>query len=286
MAPDSTQSTRETGAWIARRIRDARDQRGWSQTELADRLRCTQTAVSLWESGKRTPGLDDLIEIADALDMDVNTFLPPNLARRPVVAVLRATAERLVDSQLYTAIDQLVSDAEGMTLPERELVVSAAAPSHAANELLEKAKVDALPIDVQDLCTRCGVLVLARAFPNALSGLVFAHEGGAVIGINTDHVETRRRFSMAHELGHFLLGHHERSSDYEHRFHIDVSEGTPPGFDWRAERAANDFAADLLMPRRLIAAEFQRSEDPTKLAARFDVSGIAMGYRLVNLGMR
>ncbi len=286
MASDSHQSTRETSAWIARRIREARDQLGWSQTELADRLGRTQTAVSLWEAGKRTPGLDDLIDIADVLEMDVNTFLPPNRARRPVVAVLRATAERLVDSHLYTAIDELVSDAEGMTLPERELVVSAAAPSHAANELLEKAQVEAPPIDVLDLCTRCGVLVLKRSFPEALSGLVFAHESGAVIGINTNQVETRQRFSMAHELGHFLLGHHERSSDYEHRFHIDVSEGNPPGFDWRAERAANDFAADLLMPRRFIAAEFQQSQDPAKLAARFDVSEIAMGYRLVNLGLR
>jgi Zn-dependent peptidase ImmA (M78 family)/DNA-binding XRE family transcriptional regulator len=286
MAPYSNQSTRETSAWIARRIRDARDQRGWSQTELADRLGRTQTSISLWEAGKRTPSLDDLIDIADALEMDVNTFLPPNRARRPVVAVLRATAERLVDNQLYTAIDQLASDAEGMALPERELVVSAAAPSHAANELLEKAQVQAPPIDVLDLCIRCGVLVLKRSFPEALSGLVFAHEGGAVIGINTSQVETRQRFSMAHELGHFLLGHHERSSDYEYRFHIDVSEGNPPDFDWRAERAANDFAADLLMPRRLIAAEFQQTQDPAKLATRFHVSEIAMGYRLVNLGLR
>jgi Zn-dependent peptidase ImmA (M78 family)/DNA-binding XRE family transcriptional regulator len=276
----------ETTTWVASRLREARDQLGWSQAELAQRLNCTQTAISLWESGKRTPGLDDLIDIADALDIDVNAFLPPSRARRPVVAVLRATAERLVDSQLYMAIDQLVSDAEVATLPKPEIVVSAAAPSHAANELLEKAQINQPPVDVPELCTRCGVLVLKRSFPDALSGLVFAHESAAVIGINEDHSDTRQRFSMAHELGHFLLGHHERSSDYEHRFHIDLSEGTPPGFDWRAERAANEFAADLLMPRRLIAAEFKQSQNPSTLAELFEVSEIAMGYRLVNLGLR
>jgi Zn-dependent peptidase ImmA (M78 family)/DNA-binding XRE family transcriptional regulator len=276
----------ETTAWVARRIREAREQLGLSQAELARRLDRTQTAISLWESGKRTAGLDDLIDIADALDLDVSTLLPPNRARRPVVTVLRATAERLVDHELYTAIDKLVSEAEASPMPQPDLVVSATTPAHAANELLEKARVDATPVDVQSLCSRCGVLVLKSPFPDALSGLVFAHEGGAVAGINSSHTDTRQRFSLAHELGHFLLGHHERSSDYEHRFHIDVSEGTPPGFDWRAERAANDFAADLLMPRRLIAAEFERSQDASKLATRFQVSEIAMGYRLVNLGLR
>jgi len=276
----------ETTTWVARRIREAREQLGWSQAELAGRLNRTQTAISLWESGKRAAGLDDLIDIADALDVEVSTFFPPSRARRPVVAVLRATAERLVDNQLYMAIDQLASDAEALSMPHAELTVSARGSAHAANELLEKAQVNTPPVDVLRLCTRCGVLVLKRAFPEALSGLIFAHEGGAVIGINDRQPETRQRFSMAHELGHFVLGHHERSSDYEQGFHIDLSEGTPPGFDWRAERTANAFAADLLMPRRLVAAAFERSEDPATLAALFEVSGIAMGYQLVNLGLR
>lgn len=29
----------------------------------------------------------------------------------------------------------------------------------------------------------------------------------------------------------------------------DVTESDPPGYDWQTERAANEFAADLLMPR-------------------------------------
>ncbi|HTU78400.1 MAG TPA: ImmA/IrrE family metallo-endopeptidase [Solirubrobacteraceae bacterium] len=77
---------------------------------------------------------------------------------------------------------------------------------------------------------------------------MFTYGDGAVIGINADHPETRQRFTMAHELGHYLLRHHERAEAYEDRFHLDLAENTPPGFDWRAERAANDFAADLLMP--------------------------------------
>jgi Zn-dependent peptidase ImmA (M78 family)/DNA-binding XRE family transcriptional regulator len=275
----------ETTTWVAQRIRESREKAGLSQAQLAERLDRTQTSVSLWESGKRTAGLDDLIDIADALGVEVSTFLPPNRARRPVVALLRATAERLVDHQLYEAIDRLVSDAEVAAMPSAELSVSAAGPSHAANELLEKANVNAPPIDVLSLCAKCGVLVLKRSFREALSGFVFAYEDGAVIGINDDQLKTRQRFTMAHELGHYLLRHHERS-DYGGRFHIDLAEGTPPGFDWRAERAANEFAADLLMPRRLMAAAFAQSQDPITLASTFNVSQVAMGIRLDALGLR
>jgi len=276
----------ETTTWVAQLIRENRERLGLSQSQLAERLGRTQTSVSLWESGKRTAGLDDLIDLADALGVEVNRFLPPDRAGRPVAALLRATAERLVDHQLYEAVDQLVAEAEVATMPEAQVSVSASAPSHAANELLEKAGAVSPPIDVRKLCVMCGVLVLERSFREALSGLVFAYGDGAVVGINADQHETRRRFTMAHELGHYLLRHHEQASGYEDRFHIDLEERMPPGSDWRAERAANDFAADLLMPRRLMAAAFQTTQNPVQLASRFNVSQVAMGIRLAELGLR
>ena len=275
----------ETTTWVARRIRESREGLGISQAELAERLNRTQTSVSLWESGKRTAGLDDLIGIADALGVELHSLLPPNRARRPVEALLRATAAQLVDHRLYEAIDRLATDAEDATVPPPELSVSAVSASHAANELLEKAKMDRPPIDAHDLCKKCGVLVLERSFPEALSGLVFAYEQGAVIGVNADQPETRRRFTIAHELGHYLLRHHEQSTAHEERFHLDLAERMPPGFDLRAERAANDFAADLLMPRRLMAAAFDQSRDPIVLAESFNVSQVAMGIRLIELGL-
>ena len=275
----------ETTDWIAAQIRERREELGLTQTELAERLGRTQTAVSLWESGKRTAGLDDLIDLADALELELSRMLPPARARRPVVALLRATAARLVDRRLYEAVDGLVIDAEAATMPPPELGVSAAAPAHAANELLEKADVHAPAVDVEQLCRRCGVLVLRRSFPEDLSGLVFVHGDGAVIGVNKHHSETRQRFTIGHELGHYLLRHHERSPAGENRFHIDLAETQPPGFDWRAERAANDFAADVLMPRRLMSAAFQHWQDPIELASRFEVSQVAMGIRLLELGL-
>lgn len=276
----------ETNAWVADAIRSAREQRGWSQSELARRLDRTQTAISYWEAGKRSPGLDDLIDLSIALDVTVNVFFPPERVRRPVSAVLRATAERLADAELENAINRLVDRAERSDLPPTELEVGASSPTHAANELLEKAEVTGPSIDAMQLAKRCGVMVLYEKFPDSLSGLVFTHGDAAVIGINESHHPNRQRFSLGHELGHYLLSHHSEGQAYEDRFHIDTADGTPPGYNWRAERSANDFAAELLMPRKFISQAFEKSSDPKDLAAIFDVSSLAMGYRLVDLGLR
>jgi Zn-dependent peptidase ImmA (M78 family)/DNA-binding XRE family transcriptional regulator len=278
--------TDTTTAWVAQAIRRVREQRGWSQSELARRLERTQTSVSYWESGKRTPGLDELLELSDVLDVGVDTFIPPERTRRPVTAVLRATVARLADTDLEHAVDALVEQAEGAGLPEVELEISGKAPTHAANELLEKAGVSDPPVSVQELARRCGVLVLHHDLPDSLSGLVFALDGGGVIGINAGHHPNRQRFSLAHELGHFLLGHHQGGIGHEDRFHIDSSDAMPPGYDAGAERSANEFAAELLMPRKFVSAAFRETTDPGDLAAQFEVSEVAMGYRLVNLGLR
>lgn len=206
--------------------------------------------------------------------------------RQPVTAVLRATAERLADAELQRAVDELLAEAEQAPPPGVQIEITATAPTNAANELLEKANVNKPPVEVQRLAELCGVLVLYRDFPDSLSGLVFAHAGTAVIGVNAQHHPNRQRFSLAHELGHYVLGHHRENRGYEERVHIDAAEGTAPGFDWRAERTANDFAAEILMPRRLISASFKASQQPAVLATEFDVSELAMGYRLVNLGLR
>jgi Zn-dependent peptidase ImmA (M78 family)/DNA-binding XRE family transcriptional regulator len=276
----------EAALWVAQQIARQRDLRDWTQAELARRIGRTQTAVSYWEAGKRTPGLDDLLDLCEAFEVPLDSFLPPEHARQPVAAVLRATAERLASAELSEAIETLLAEAETAKMPERELEIGPRNPAYAANELLEKAHVaDKAPVDVHSLARRCGVLVLKRPFPDSLSGLIFAHNEGAVIGVNSDHPDTRRRFSVAHELGHYLLDHHELAPD-ESRLHIDISEGGTPSFNWRAERAANEFAADLLMPRRLLSREFEHHPKPAVLAGRFEVSELAMGYRLVNLGLR
>jgi hypothetical protein len=62
--------------------------------------------------------------------------------------------------------------------------------------------------------------------------------------------------------------------------------GERPGYNWRAERAANDFAASLLMPASMVKREFTRTSDVGTLASRFNVSPAAMSFRLINLRLQ
>ncbi len=269
----------DTAAWIARRIREARTAQGWTQADLARRMERTQAALSLWEGGKRTPGLDDLIDLARALEKELSYFFPPEDIRQPIAMLLRGTAERIASRDLEQVLEDLLFEAERLGMPNADIEVGASTAARAADELLDKADVEEPPVPVDQLARACGVLVIRSAMPDDLSGLVFEMDHGAVIGVNKGHSENRQRFSIAHELGHHLLSHHDR-------FHIDVTEEDPPGYDWQTERAANEFAADLLMPRDMVISQFQDSPDTQHLAQQFKVSGLAMGYRLVNLGLR
>ena len=83
---------------------------------------------------------------------------------------------------------------------------------------------------------------------------------------------------MAHELGHYALGHGTRPRDLPTMF---SSRQTDP-----IERDANKFAAALLMPASAIKYLVSQMgvTDISDLASTFDVSEVAMEYRLKNLG--
>jgi Zn-dependent peptidase ImmA (M78 family) len=91
----------------------------------------------------------------------------------------------------------------------------------------------------------------------------------------------RRRFTIAHEIGHWVCQVREgRGAEILCRPDPSLARRADP-----REREANVFAAELLMPagevRRLAAEGFAVAE----LAGRFEVSGPAMAWRLFNLGL-
>lgn len=64
--PDNTATPTAVGA----RIRSAREARGLTQRNLADKLTCTDAAVGMWETGARSVSLSNLFAIADVLGVD------------------------------------------------------------------------------------------------------------------------------------------------------------------------------------------------------------------------
>ncbi len=138
------------------------------------------------------------------------------------------------------------------------------------------------PLPVDPVAVAEAVNVAVKAVPADESGGYSGyHISGPLpkIVVNMNEPETRRRFTVAHELGHYVLGHGERPRDGTRQFSALNSDPI--------EAAANRFAAELLMPYKSVLELVTEKgiTSVSRLADIYKVSEIAMKYRLKNLGL-
>jgi Zn-dependent peptidase ImmA (M78 family) len=96
--------------------------------------------------------------------------------------------------------------------------------------------------DLLELVRAMGFEVQHVPIPGGTEGLSARIDRRDLILINSEgRSDRRQRFTLAHELGHSLLGHSSACRPHEVHGHTEVPE----------EAAANQFAATLLMPPRL-----------------------------------
>jgi Zn-dependent peptidase ImmA (M78 family) len=161
----------------------------------------------------------------------------------------------------------------------------------AANELLERHKILSPPVNVEKIALAEGVSVERAALAKDISGFLFRSDSSAIIGVNAKHALVRQRFTIAHELGHLFLKHKCDSEvhvdkNFVLKFRDEISvTGEDPH-----EVHANNFAACLLMPRRMLvedvhAREYDLIDDESisQLAHRYNVSVQALMIRLSRL---
>lgn len=89
-----------------------------------------------------------------------------------------------------------------------------------------------------------------------------------IIEYNDKHPVVRKRFSVAHEIGHKLMGHSVRADIF------NINSNDP------REVEANVFAAELLMPYDWLKADLKSGLKVKDLAWKYWVSEEAMGWRL------
>lgn len=140
-----------------------------------------------------------------------------------------------------------------------------------------------LPIDVfgyLDCLKTLGILrYTVHRLDSEQCGWLATRDGGRFyIAVNRRHSETRRRFTAAHELGHLFLHCRILTSNtcFDCRIRFDDDD--------LRERQANAFAAEFLMPRRLVYTMLDTGHRSiTSLAREFKVSKEAMHWRLQTL---
>lgn len=161
-------------------------------------------------------------------------------------------------------------------------------------QLLDRFSIHRAPVPVERIAISLGVDVSREAAADDdLSGFMYRdrHAGTAVIGVNSDHSSNRQRFTIGHELAHFLLHDHD-GVHVDRRFQVKLRDKTSSEGTDVEEQEANLFAAEMLMPAAILEADLEKIdvvdlEDEVtiaKLADRYKVSTQAMTFRLAYLG--
>lgn len=161
-----------------------------------------------------------------------------------------------------------------------------------AARLIAESTTSRPPVPVEAIAREKGIQISKRKVEDSVSGFLYrdASQGKAVIGVNQSHHRNRQRFTIAHELGHFLL----HAGDVA--VHVDDpvkhrDERSAKGTDVQ-EIESNLFAAELLMPIEMLREDLHRfgtldlldEQKVESLAWTYRVSNHAMAIRLSSLG--
>ncbi|MCH1924531.1 ImmA/IrrE family metallo-endopeptidase [Shewanella sp. C32] len=140
-----------------------------------------------------------------------------------------------------------------------------------------------LPVKVGSIASKLGVKVKISTLPTGISGEIKKEDNTYIIKVNRHDVKERQRFTIAHEIGHFIL-HKEMIGDGivdDALYRSKLSD--------RLEAEANKFAAEILMPWDLIKSKIEEFRDLKNeelyeaLSKEFEVSTTAIKIRLGKL---
>lgn len=154
-------------------------------------------------------------------------------------------------------------------------------PVQTPGQIIAKYQLQA-PVDVVAIANELGLNVWAMELPDSVSGKIFRDpvnggtRTGFSIAVNSKHSLVRQRFTVAHEVAHFILHRQKLESG-------DLVDDAMyrSGLSNREETAANRMAADILMPLALIRSLVSAGiRDPQSLASKLQVSLPAMKIRL------
>lgn len=238
-----------------RMITLARESRGLTQKDLANKIEnLNQGNLSKIERGMLSVSSENLDAIAATLNYPIDFFYQQEV-RTPVSSFYyrkRASVSKKALMQfeaqvniIRMGLDKLLAEVEleDFTFPKLEVDVHNT-PQEAARAVRGFLRIPKGP--VHDLITTLEnfgiVIYFIEVDEDGIDGFTtFTDLGRPIMFINQDYPNDRKRFTIAHELGHLVM-------------HIPFVLET-----WRDEELeANQFASEFLMPESDCRAEFTR----------------------------
>ena len=137
-------------------------------------------------------------------------------------------------------------------------------------QLLIDCEIKELPIKITDICKQIGIPVKFADLQGDSDGYTFIYKGQPIIVVNQNCKRiSRLRFTVAHELGHIILGHVGKYA---------LVNREPSQNDNPIEQEANIFASRLLAPACVLwGCKVKSAEDIMKLC---DLSYQAADFRM------
>jgi Zn-dependent peptidase ImmA (M78 family) len=163
-----------------------------------------------------------------------------------------------------------------------------------AERTLRETDTYRVPVAIEVLAHRLNLAIQSEALGDNVAGMLVVEGDRGAIGYNSTHALVRQRFTIAHELAHYLLHvkKNRKSQLFIDRHVAFRRDGYSPGGVDHEEVEANQLGAALLMPMTLVQREVKKNDlnlDDEEaigfLAKRFHVSTAAMTNRLSNLGL-
>lgn len=138
------------------------------------------------------------------------------------------------------------------------------------------------PVRLGEVAKRLGVKVLLSTLPRGTSGQIGQEDGEFIIRINRHEAKHRQRFTLAHELAHYLLHRDRIVAEGGWSENVLLRSGQPASIEYEANR----LASDLVIPSAQLSAATAEYAGPLTsemiedLARKFVVSAAAMEIKL------
>ena len=147
-------------------------------------------------------------------------------------------------------------------------------------------------INIENIIQGFNIKVLYQTMEDKQAGAIFIRkDGSCIIVINDADALVRKRFTLAHEFGHYVSYSYQKKTGTI----VDNKDGTHEEFEAaRNEESelgtnveevfANKFASCILMPKNLVIKAQEETTNIKELAKRFQVSQQAMEIRINTIG--
>ncbi len=163
-----------------------------------------------------------------------------------------------------------------------------------ANNILKDLDINEIPTPLDKIADYFGIYIQEDDFGDNISGILLREDNKSIIGVNSTDPPNRKRFTIAHEFGHYMM-HQGNAVHIDRTFKVNFRDKSSSLANNIEEIEANAFAAALLMPEKKIkqvvnqkliqGIDIEDSEELQNIADMFQVSKQALLIRLFKLGL-